>query len=388
MLNASVKVLRGRLAAVFLLAGLPLVANTPPAQAYAPPFASIVVDVNDRRVLHEENADQVRHPASLTKVMTLFLVFERLRRGQIRLETPLFVSARAAGEPPTKVGIEEGSTISVDDAIKALVTRSANDVATAIAENLAGTAECFAQVMTRTARSIGMDSTVFRNAHGLPDAAQITTARDLAILALSVQDRFPAYYKYFQTREFEFGGETYGNHNRLLGRVEGVDGIKTGFIRSSGFNLMTNAKSDSRHLVTIVLGGRTGSHRDQTVTRLVQRYLPLADAGLRNTPPTGLTRAAGHAAVAAPHLLPPVRPADLPPVIVARAETNSGIAPLEAFASLRPPAAADGVPGNRVAGTRQGTVPSTRASLEQDCGSTGAPFDGRNSDELVGSEKR
>jgi D-alanyl-D-alanine carboxypeptidase len=368
---ASVKVLRRGLTAVVFLTGLSLVAITPPAQAYAPPFSSIVVDVNGKRVLHEESADQLRHPASLTKVMTLFLVFEKLRRGEIDLETPLVVSARAAGEPPTKVGVEAGSTITVEDSVKALVTRSANDVATVIAENLGGSVECFAQDMTRTARLIGMDRTVFRNAHGLPDPEQVTTARDLAILALSVQDRFPEYYRYFQTRDFQFAGVNYGNHNRLLGRVEGVDGIKTGFIRSSGFNLMTNAKSRSRHLVTIVLGGRTGAHRDQIVTGLVERHLPLAYSGPRKTPSTGFTRAAGHAAVAAPRLLPPVRPADLPPVMVAKVEPKADIAPFEAFASLGPPQASD-APGEAGAAHALRGSSLMQNPVEPDCSKAGA----------------
>ncbi|HSP26891.1 MAG TPA: D-alanyl-D-alanine carboxypeptidase family protein, partial [Saliniramus sp.] len=325
-----------------------------PAQAYDPPFASIVVDVNAGRVLHDEAADQLRHPASITKVMTLFLVFERLKRGQLELTTPLSVSARAAAEPPSKLGVKAGSAITVEDAVKALVTRSANDVATVIAENLGGSVEGFAKMMTDRARTIGMDRTVFRNAHGLPDDAQVTTARDLAILAVAVQDRFPEQYKFFQTRSFEFDGRKHGNHNRLLGRVEGVDGIKTGFIRSSGFNLMTNAKTETRHIVTIVLGGRTGAHRDQIVTKLVERYLPTALVGERMTPRTGFGRAASHALFAGSAIMPPPRPADVETLVAAAAAAvavaeaeigageigagETGEGPIEAFATLSAPA--------------------------------------------------
>lgn len=333
MTRSGIKRLRHALPAIVLITSFGLFTGASGAQAYSPPFAAIVVDAKAGKVLHEENADLPRHPASITKVMTLFLVFERLRSGELSLDTPLRVSARAAAEPPTKVGVRAGGTIRVEDAIKALVTRSANDVSTVIAENLAGSVECFAAAMTRKAREIGMDSTVFRNAHGLPDHAQITTARDLAILALAVQDRFPDYYHFFQTRVFEFNGQSYGNHNRLLGRVEGVDGIKTGFIRSSGFNLLTNAKTEDRHVVTVVLGGRTAAHRDKIVTDLVKRHLPQATAGERTTPKTGFARAAGHQAVAARSVLPPTRPADLSaPAMVAQA----GGGPITAFASLGP----------------------------------------------------
>lgn len=329
--------------AIALLAASFLNATT--AQAYNPPFASIVVDVNAGRVLHSEAADQLRHPASITKVMTLFLVFERLKRGQLELSTPLNVSARAAAEPPSKLGVKAGSTITVEEAIKALVTRSANDVATVVAENLGGSVGSFAQLMTERARMLGMDRTVFRNAHGLPDARQVTTARDLAILAVAVQDRFPEQYKYFQTRSFQFEGKTHGNHNRLLGRVKGVDGIKTGFIRSSGFNLMTNAKTETRHIVTIVLGGRSGAHRDQVVTGLVERYLPTALVGDRVTPRTGFGRAASHALFAGSAILPPPRPADAETLVadaagavtlaaVENGEGENGEGPLEAFATL------------------------------------------------------
>ncbi|TVR06068.1 MAG: D-alanyl-D-alanine carboxypeptidase [Salinarimonadaceae bacterium] len=319
----------GRALAIVLIAFVALAASASGpgggAAAYNPPYAALVVDVKTGRTLHEENADATRHPASLTKVMTLYLVFERLERGELRLNSPLRVSSRAAAEPPSKLGLRAGSTITLENAILSLVTRSANDAATVIAENLGGSVEAFAREMTETARALGMRRTTFRNAHGLPNSAQVTTARDLSILAIAVQDRFPQYYHYFSRRSFQFAGRAHPNHNRLLGRVEGVDGIKTGFIRASGFNLMTNAKSRDRHIVTIVLGGRSGAHRDGIVERLVTRHLPRAYAGARQTPLVGPGRAVARASSGLlAGVLPPRRP------------SNIG-EPVAAFASVTPP---------------------------------------------------
>lgn len=254
------------------------------SQAYAPPYAAIVVDAKTGRVLHAENEDALRYPASITKVMTLYLMFEQLERGRFTPDTMLPVSARAAAQAPSKIGLRAGASISVDDAIKSLVTKSANDMAVVVAEAIGGTVENFAVMMTRKARSLGMERTVFRNASGLPDKEQVTTASDLAILARAIQDRFPRYYSYFQTRRFDFAGRSYNNHNKLLGRVDGVDGIKTGFTRLSGFNLMTSARTGDRHIVAIVLGGRSGNSRDQIMANLVERNMPRAYAGARTAP--------------------------------------------------------------------------------------------------------
>ena len=251
---------------------------------YSPPYAAMVVDAKTGRTLHAENEDALRHPASVTKVMTLYLLFEQLERGKISLATPLRVSANAAAQAPSKLGLDAGETIEVEDAIQALVTKSANDVAVVVAEHLGGSEEAFAAEMTRKARSLGMSRTVYRNASGLPDPEQLTTARDLTVLARAVQDRFPRYYRYFQTRVFNYAGSSYRNHNKLLGRIEGVDGIKTGFTRASGFNLMTNVKTDDRHIVAVVLGGRSGSSRDQAMAALVDANLPRAYAGARQAP--------------------------------------------------------------------------------------------------------
>ena len=244
------------------------------APAAAPAnYAAFVVDANSGRTLYARNEDAIRHPASVTKVMTLYMLFEQLEKGRYRLDSPLRVSAHGASMAPSKLGLRPGQTIEVEDAIKALVTKSANDVAATIAENIGGDEDAFAEMMTRKARSLGMRNTVYRNASGLPNPQQVTTARDLAILGRAVQERFPRYYHYFGTPSFRYGGRTIGNHNRLLGRVEGVDGIKTGYTRASGFNLLTSAKRDGRHIVGVVLGGRTGRERDMIMAQLVNTQI-------------------------------------------------------------------------------------------------------------------
>ncbi len=246
---------------------------------YSPPFAAMVVDANTGRTMYAVDETEPRHPASVTKVMTLYMLFEQLERGTTSLDTELKVSARAAAQAPSKIGVRPGETISVEDAIKALVTKSANDVACTIAENLAGTEEDFAEKMTRKARQLGMTGTVYRNASGLPDREQITTARDLTILGRAIQDRFPRYYKFFQTRSFNYAGRVIGNHNRLIGKVEGVDGIKTGFTNASGFNLLTSARLNGRHVVGVVLGGRSAASRDATMANLIRTNLAKASTG-------------------------------------------------------------------------------------------------------------
>lgn len=257
-----------------------------PGGGYSPPYAAMVVDVKTGRTLHAVNEDALRHPASITKVMTLYMLFEQMEKGRLALDSDLTVSAHAAAQAPSKLGLRPGSTIAVEDAIKAIVTKSANDVACAIGENIAGSEERFAELMTAKAHALGMSRTRYANASGLPDADQITTARDLTVLARAIQDRFPRYYRYFQTRAFAFRGRTIGNHNRLLGTVEGVDGIKTGYTRDSGFNLMTAAKSDDRQIVAIVLGGKSGASRDRIMADLVRASLPRAYAGARQVAPT------------------------------------------------------------------------------------------------------
>jgi D-alanyl-D-alanine carboxypeptidase len=247
-------------------------------ESYSPAFSSIVVDANSGATLSASNPDATRHPASLTKIMTLYLLFERLDSGKMKLDTEMPVSAHAAEQAPTKLGLRPGQTIRVEDAIKGLVTRSANDAAVVIAEALAGDEDDFAELMTRKARSLGMSKTVYRNASGLPDDEQVTTARDQSTLGRAIQDRFPRYYRFFSTVSFTFRGHSISNHNHLLGAVEGVDGIKTGYTRASGFNLVTSMRRGNRHLVGVVLGGRSGGSRDAIMRSLLAENLEKASS--------------------------------------------------------------------------------------------------------------
>jgi D-alanyl-D-alanine carboxypeptidase len=246
--------------------------------SYSPPYSDIVVDANSGAMLHSTSPDSPRHPASLTKIMTLYMLFERLEAGKISFNSEMPVSAHAAVQAPSKLGLKPGQTIQVEDAIKATVTRSANDVAVVIAEALGGDEDTFAKLMTAKARALGMQNTVYRNASGLPDDAQITTARDQAMLGRAIQERFPKYYGYFSTTRFFYRGNTIGNHNRLLGKVEGVDGIKTGYTNASGFNLVTSLRRNGRHVVAVVLGGRSASSRDEKMRVLINDYIRVAAA--------------------------------------------------------------------------------------------------------------
>ena len=253
------------------------------AEGYSPPTSSIVVDGNTGEVLHTSNADASRHPASLSKIMTLYLLFERLEAGKIKLDTQLKVSKHAAEQAPTKLGLKPGQTIAVEDAIKAVVTKSANDAAVAIAENLGGDEDGFAKLMTEKAHALGMNRTTYVNASGLPDDDQNTTAADQARLGRAIQERFPRYYKFFSTEEFVYRGHAMRNHNHLLGVVGGVDGIKTGYTRASGFNLVTSVHRDGRYIIAVVLGGRSAFERDTRMRGLINTHI--REASLRHTAP-------------------------------------------------------------------------------------------------------
>jgi D-alanyl-D-alanine carboxypeptidase len=242
-------------------------------ESYSPQFSSIIVDGNSGAVLASNNPDGIRRPASLTKIMTLYLLFERLDAGKMKLDTEMDVSEHASEQAPTKLGLKPGQTLKVEDAIKGLVTRSANDAAVVIAEAIAGDEDEFAKLMTRKARALGMSKTTYRNASGLPNDDQLTTARDQATLGRAIQDRFPRYYRYFATTVFNYHGQSIRNHNRLLGNVEGIDGIKTGYTRASGFNLVSSMRRGNRHLVGVVLGGRSGGSRDATMRNLLAENL-------------------------------------------------------------------------------------------------------------------
>jgi len=242
-------------------------------ESYSPQFSSIIVDGNSGAVLSSNNPDGIRRPASLTKIMTLYLLFERLDAGKMKLDTEMEVSEHASEQSPTKLGLKPGQTLKVEDAIKGLVTRSANDAAVVIAEAIAGDEDEFAKLMTRKARALGMSKTTYRNASGLPNDEQLTTARDQATLGRAIQDRYPRYYRYFATTVFNYRGQSIRNHNRLLGNVEGVDGIKTGYTHASGFNLVSSMRRGNRHLIGVVLGGRSGGSRDATMRNLLAENL-------------------------------------------------------------------------------------------------------------------
>jgi D-alanyl-D-alanine carboxypeptidase len=258
----------------YCLLGLaPVVTAVAHAEEYSPPSASIVVDGHSGAVLQASHPDALRHPASLTKIMTLYLLFERLEVGKIKLDSPLKVSEHASGQAPTKLGLKPGETISVEDAIKAIITKSANDAAVVVAENLGGDESNFAKLMTQKARALGMTRTTYINASGLPDDDQITTARDQALLGRLIQKRFPRYYEYFSTESFVYHGEVMRNHNHLLGSIEGVDGIKTGFTRASGFNVVTSVHRDGHYIVAVVMGGRSSLERDAHMRELISAQI-------------------------------------------------------------------------------------------------------------------
>jgi D-alanyl-D-alanine carboxypeptidase len=239
-------------------------------QEAASNFAAIVVDGNSGRVLYARDADALRHPASITKVMTLYLLFAGLEKGRLRLDSRIPISEHAAVQAPTKLGLRPGETVSVENAIKAIVTLSANDIAVAVAEAIGGNEKTFAAMMTREAHALGMVHTHYVNASGLPNDEQITTAADLALLGRAIQERFPRYYHYFSTENFVYDGVVNRNHDHLLGRIEGVDGIKTGYTAASGFNLLTSVKRDGHFLIAVVLGGTTSAGRDRIMAGLIE----------------------------------------------------------------------------------------------------------------------
>ncbi|MBZ5488651.1 D-alanyl-D-alanine carboxypeptidase, partial [Halomonas aquamarina] len=245
-----------------------------------PRYAGIVVDMDNGEVLYAENADEPRYPASLTKMMTLYLTFEALENNELDLNQALPVSAQAAAMPATKLWLAAGSSIPVDTAIRALAVRSANDVAVVIGEALGGSEQQFARMMTQKAQELGMSATTFRNASGLPDDQQVTTARDMLTLSARVMQDFPQYYHYFGLQEFTYRGTRHTSHNRLVRDYPGADGLKTGFIRASGFNVATTAVHDGRRMVAVVMGGFSASSRDTHMANLLDRSF--SRAGLRD----------------------------------------------------------------------------------------------------------
>ena len=235
--------------------------------------STLVLDAASGSVLYEQDADALRFPASLTKLMTLQLLFDAIDAGRLSMTSVLHVSENAAGQPPSKLGIEAGGTLRVRDAIAALSIKSCNDVAVVVAENLAGSEEAFAQMMNRRAAQLRMTRTRFTNASGLPDTAQVTTARDIARLARNIRVQHRRYASYFRATGLTYNGRELKATNKLLGKVAGVDGMKTGYIRLSGYNLVTTATRGGHDIIVVYFGGRTGASRDAEVTTLVERYL-------------------------------------------------------------------------------------------------------------------
>ncbi|TPI42185.1 D-alanyl-D-alanine carboxypeptidase [Mesorhizobium sp. B3-1-6] len=246
------------------------------ASALAARSAAIVVDAKTGKVLYSADANGRRYPASLTKMMTLYLTFEALAKGRISKNTPVPFSAHASAEAPTKLGVRPGGSVPVETAILSIVTKSANDSATALGEMLGGSEDNFARMMTAKARQLGMNGTVFRNANGLPDPGQFTTAHDMAMLGIALREHYPQYYGYFSQRSFLYGRQRINGHNRLLGRIRGVDGIKTGYTRASGYNLVSSVADGDRRLVAVVMGGASGRSRDNQMAALINTYLPRA----------------------------------------------------------------------------------------------------------------
>lgn len=259
------------LCAVFL-SGLSMciavIVASSPAQAN-PRYAALIMEESSGKVLYSRNADKQLYPASLTKIMTLYMVFEALQQKKITFDTRMKVSSVAASRSPSKLYLKHGSSISVKNAILALVTKSANDVATVVSEHLGGTEREFAKQMTRKARSLGMSRTTFKNASGLPNRAQKSTARDMAVLGRAIRRDFPQYYHFFSRTSFDWNGRKFRNHNKLLSQFAGTDGIKTGYINASGFNLVAATERNGVRLIGVVFGGRTGKSRNQHMMSLL-----------------------------------------------------------------------------------------------------------------------
>jgi D-alanyl-D-alanine carboxypeptidase len=262
-----------------LILSLLLIAGLDRPAMARPAFSAITVDASTGEIIYGKYIDARRYPASLTKVMTLYLMFQEIDSGRMSFSTDMKVSRHAAAQQPSKLGLKPGTTLSARDAMFALITKSANDAAMVVAEHIGGSQKAFAKRMTRQARDMGMTRTTFTNPNGLPDKRQVTTARDMATLGLRIQRDFPKYYKHFATRSYKYGNRNYRNHNRLLGKLEGVDGIKTGYTRASGFNLISSRTVGRRHVVAVVMGGRTGRSRNAFMIKILKRDTRKASLG-------------------------------------------------------------------------------------------------------------
>lgn len=342
-----------------------VVCNLPARAAEASAkHAALIVDANTGRIMHAEHADELRHPASLTKMMTLYMVFEAIEHRRLGYGTRLKVSEEAAGSSPSKLGLEPGSTIRVVDAVKALITKSANDIAVVLAEHLAGSESRFARLMTERAHQLGMTRSTFRNASGLPDPGQVTTARDMATLAMRLQDHFPSHYKLFSTRYFQYDGHRYRNHNNLLHRFQGTEGIKTGYIRASGFNLVAAVRRGRRHVIGVVFGGRTPARRDDAMQLLLTRALIKASPVRTRVPQPMLlarARAAPRSAAANQRLAQATVPVAVPRPAPARRPLPPDFGSQPATWRGAPPFARDGEdrPARTASVPQRGLPPST-----------------------------
>ncbi|HTJ65537.1 MAG TPA: serine hydrolase [Alphaproteobacteria bacterium] len=304
--------------------------------------ASIVVDANSDKVISQMNPDRLLHPASMSKLMTLYLTFEALESGRLSLQRNLSVSEHAQSMSPTKLNLVAGQSIRVEDAILSLVTLSANDSAVVLAEGLGGSEDRFGQLMTRKAHQLGMVNTNFRNSNGLPDPAQISTARDMAILCRALIKRFPQYYHYFSVREFTYNGIPHANHNHLMSRYEGMDGLKTGLTNASGFNLAASAVRGGRRLIGVVFGGISAVQRDDYMAGLL-------DDGFQKAGGIAMT-------TAAPPPVPVHKPADL-----------------SASGSSQPPAATAMATAKPIAQVDPGAGPTNAAGIANSVDTTPIP---------------
>ena len=315
--------------------------------------AVLVIDANTGRIIHQSSADELRYPASLAKLMTLFIIFEYIEQGRLNYRTKIRFSANAVAAQPSKLDVEEGTEIDLIDAIRALITKSCNDVAVAVAEHIAGSEARFAQMMTQKARQLGMAATTFRNASGLPDPEQVTTARDMMTLALRLQDDFPRHYPLFATRTFTYNGETFRNHNTLLFNYEGSDGMKTGYTRASGFNLVASVRRGQKHVVGVVFGGATANLRNAAMrTYLNMGLMRASNVRTRRPSPPLVAQAKAPPRVAiAPAPQPALRPAPEPKAL-----------PLE-IARVRPVLVPGPVPGGQVPPQNTAPPPASIAAL-------------------------
>lgn len=354
-----------RIAYAIVLVVFAFCVAVPTAASANPRYAGLVIDALSGEVFYEDNADRELYPASLTKMMTLYLTFQALEQGRLTLNQSLTVSAAANAQPPSRIEIATGASITVQEAIFALVTRSANNIAVVLAEGMAGSETAFAQVMTQQAQLLGMTQTVFRNASGLPHSGQHSSARDMARLAQALLQDYPQYYGYFSTQYWTYRGNTYHNHNRLLGVYPGMDGLKTGYIRASGFNLVASAVRGRLRLIAVVFGGQTASSRNEHMTDLLDRafgssrgqYL-IVHGSVPFQPPLPERRPAGPMLVAA---LPVAASAAILPAPAAAAPAPAPVAPVTvAPVTVAPAPLGQPVPSHLLSVPAPPSLPSAR----------------------------